>query len=64
MRGMPAPHVVMSVIACVSTFAKLCMHIWPTWCYMLIHIIIETYLYVHYDYVFIQICMTTNAKYI
>ena len=27
MRGMSAPHVVMSVIAYVSTFFKLCMHI-------------------------------------
>ena len=40
------------VIAYISTFVNLCMHI--TWCYMLTHIIIEAYIHVHYDYVFIK----------
>ena len=52
MRGIYAPHVVMSVIAYISTFVKLCMDI--TWCYRLTNIIIEAYLHVHYDYVFIK----------
>ena len=60
MRGMSAPHVVMSVIAYISTFVNLCMHI--TRCYRLTHIIIEAYIHVHYDYVFIKkIFMTKNA---
>ena len=50
MRGMSARHAVMSVIAYVSTFFKLCMHI----CYRLTNIIIEAYLHVHYDDVFIK----------
>ena len=47
-----APNVVMSVIAYISTFVNLCMHI--TRCYRLTHIIIEAYIHVHYDYVFIK----------
>ena len=58
-RDMSAPHVVMSVIAYVSIFFKLCTHI--TCDYRLTNIIIEAYLHVHYDYVFISIFMTTNA---
>ena len=52
MRGMSAPHVVMSVITYISTFVNLCMHI--TRCYRLTHIIIEAYIHVYYDYVFIK----------
>ena len=55
-------HVVMSVIAYVSIFFKLCMHI--TRDGRLTNIIIEAYLHVHYDYVFtvfITIFMAMNA---
>ena len=52
--------VIMSVIEYISTFSELRMHI--TRCYRLTNIIIEAYLHVHYDYVFIKIFMTTNAQ--